>query len=107
MVDGKRKHKRIVKSLGKNWGRVIQEMAIKDGAKLARAYLKAGKYADKDEIEIKIPMWLHLIFPRKGKGVAEGASTLDCNCTLTSWPDGSSLCKCVGPGAGGCDCGVA
>lgn len=40
------KTRRIKKNLGRNWGRGVQDQATKEGAKLARALLKAGKSAN-------------------------------------------------------------
>jgi hypothetical protein len=100
----KTKQKKIVKNLGRYWGKSVQEFLTKEGADLGRALLKAGKYAGQGTIEVKLPVSFHLSFVRKGKGIAGGAATVRCACTYKEYPDGSSVCTCTGPDAASCDC---
>jgi hypothetical protein len=78
---------------------------VKEAAKQARALLKAGKYTSGDKVEAKIPVFIHLGFSRKGRGIVADGPTLRCACTFTQYPDGSSVCICRGPDAADCDCG--
>jgi hypothetical protein len=94
---------RIVRSLGRNWGKVLQGMVMKDAADQARFYLKSGKRVGRREVEVKIPVSVHIAFPRKGKSIAASRGVARCNCTYKEDETGS-VCKCVGPDAASCDC---
>jgi hypothetical protein len=96
-----------VKNLGKRWGNAVQELATKEGAALARATVKSAKYsADKSKsgVEVLVTMTLHMVFPKKGRGLDTDRVAIMCNCSETSYPDGSSVCVCIGPDAATCDC---
>ena len=97
------KTQRIVKPLGKLWGRSVQEMVTKAALTQARFEVRSGKHDGKDEVEVVIPVTIHMVFPRKGKSVAADGG-IRCNCTFHEDSSGS-VCTCVGPGAADCDCG--
>ena len=94
------------KSLGKSWGKILQNMVTKEAATQARALLKSGKRTAKDEeeVEVRIPVVLHLTFARRGTGI--GGDHIQCACIFKQDPNGSSVCICTGPGAAECDCGM-
>jgi hypothetical protein len=104
-TNHKRKRINRTKPLGKRWGATVQEIVTKEAAKQARALLKAGKYTSDNEVEAKIPVFIHLRFARKGRGIAADGPVVRCACTFTQYPDGSSVCICRGPDAADCDCG--
>ena len=100
--------KRIIstKPLGKRWGKIVEDAVMKEGAALARAQLRAGKQTTEDEVVVRIPVTIYVGFPRRGKGIAGTAGTPRAVCTFTKDETGS-VCKCVGPGAGTCECSDA
>jgi hypothetical protein len=98
-----RKHVLSTQPLGKKWGTVVQGMVTKEAIKQARALLKGGGLSTEAEVEIAIPVFLHLSFARRGKLIA-GDAGVRCACTFTQDSSGS-VCICVGPGAADCDCG--
>jgi hypothetical protein len=91
------------KSLGDNWGMVLQDMVEGAGTKRAHAVLKRAKIAD-GPVEVQIPVFLHLIFASTG-GAISGPPTIACACTYSEDEHGS-VCICTGPGAADCDCGA-
>ena len=99
------RRRNIVKPLGKAWGRVMQETITELARKQARFELRSGKHADKDQVEIILPMTVHLVFSKKGKTIT-GDGGVQCNCTLSSDSAGT-VCTCIGPGAAACDCAIA
>jgi len=90
------------KSLGRNWGKILQDMVTKEAAAQARAVLKSGNQFPKDEVEVRIPVSLHLAFARRGTGI--GGDRVLCACIFKESSDGSSVCICKGPDAASCDC---
>ena len=90
------------KSLGKSWGKRLQDMVTKEAAAQARVLLKGGKQHAKDEVEIRIPVFLHLAFARRGNAI--GGDRILCACIFKGSSDGSSVCICSGPDAASCDC---
>jgi hypothetical protein len=77
---------------------------------LARATIKSAKYSadeSKSGVEVLVTMTLHMVFPKKGRGLDTDRVAIMCSCSETSYPDGSSVCTCIGPGAASCDCGIA
>ena len=98
------KHVRIVRSLGKSWGSGLQRLLMTHAAAQARAFLKAGARVGEDTVEVKIPLSVHIAFPRKGKGIAADGGVLRCNCVFIEDPNGSTVCICRGPDAADCDC---
>jgi hypothetical protein len=108
MAKAKRKiRKRVLdtKSLGKNWGKAVQAMAVQQGALMARVLSKAARNKAGDTIEVHVPVLLHLSFAR-GSG-AKTPPTVQCACVFSQDPNGSSVCVCKGPDAASCDCGEA
>jgi hypothetical protein len=100
-----RKRVLSTKPLGKRWGKVVQDMVTKEAIKQARAVLKRGELSsDKEEVEVHIPVVLHLSFARRGKLIA-GDAGVRCACTYKEDSSGST-CTCTGPGAASCDCGM-
>ena len=100
-----RKHdvEQIVRDLGADWGRAIQDQIVEAGAAHARVLLESGKYnRAENSIEVTIPVWLKLSFPLRDGQVVAGDAGVSCSCTLKP-----GVCICVGPGAGSCDCDVA
>ena len=102
-MTSKVKLRRIVKPLGKNWGHIIQESVTKAALTQARFELRSGKHTGKDEVEVVIPVTVHMVFARKGKSI-ETDGGVRCNCTFSTDSNGQSSCVCVGPGAATCDC---
>ena len=93
------------KSLGKSWGKILQNMVTKEAATQARALLRKKQSAKAEEaVEVRIPVVLHLTFARRGTGI--GADQIQCACIFKQDPNGSSVCICTGPGAAECDCGM-
>ena len=97
------RYKRIVKSLGKHWGMAVQDQVMKAAIAQARFDLRLGKYKGEDEVEVKIPVTLHITFPKRGKSIAADGGVPGCSC---SWHSSGSwqICTCIGPGAADCDC---
>ncbi len=98
--------KRILgtKPLGKRWAKIVEDSVMKEGARLARVELKAGRQTTEDAVIVRIPVTIYVSFPRRGKGISPGAGTPQAVCTF-SQDEAGSVCKCVGPGAGSCECG--
>ena len=100
-----RKRVLSTKSLGKRWGKAVQDMVTKEAMIQARAILKRGELStDEEEVEVHIPVVLHLSFARRGKLLA-GDAGVRCACTYKEDSTGST-CTCTGPGAANCDCGM-
>jgi hypothetical protein len=107
-----RKRVLSTKSLGKRWGKAVQDMVTKEAMIQAKAILKRGELStDEEEVEVLIPVVLHLIpvvlhlsFARRGKLLA-GDAGVRCACTYKEDSTGST-CTCTGPGAANCDCGM-
>lgn len=98
-----RKRVLSTKPLGKQWGKAVQDMVTKEAIKQARGQLKSGELATEEEVEVHIPVVLHLSFARRGKLIA-GDPSVRCACTYKEDSSGS-VCTCTGPGAANCDCG--
>ena len=100
--------KRIIntKPLGKRWGKIVEDLVMKEGATLARAQLKAGKQATADEVVVQIPVTIYVGFPRRGRGIAGTAGIARAVCTFKQ-DEAGSVCICVGPGADTCSCNDA
>ena len=92
------------KPLGKRWGKAVQDMVTKEAIIQARAMLKRGELSTEEEVEVHIPVVLHLSFARRGKLIA-GDAGVRCACTYKEDSAGST-CTCTGPGAADCDCGM-
>src|SRR5262245_29773016 len=60
------KTQRIVKPLGKLWGRSVQEMVTKAALTQARCEVRSGKHDGKDEVEVVIPVTFTWCFRAKG-----------------------------------------
>ena len=87
--------KRIIntKPLGKRWGRIVEEMVMKEGADLARAQLKTGSPTSKDQVVVQIPVTIYVGFPRRGKGIA-GLQALHAQFAYLRWTT-EALAPCV------------
>ena len=66
----------------KRCAKVVQEMVTKETIKQARALLKGGGLSTEAEIEVAVPVFLHLSFSRRGKLIA-GDADVRCVCTYT------------------------
>ena len=100
------KTRRIVKPLGKAWGKSLQDIVVKAAQVQARFELRQGKHADKAEVEVVVPVTVHMVFPRKGRSIL-GDGGVRCNCAFSVDANGGSACICIDPGAASCDCAVA
>jgi hypothetical protein len=101
-MASKLRHRRIVKPLGKAWGRSIQEVVADAALRQARFELRSGKHAGKELVEVTIPVHVHLVFKRAGRSIAADGG-VHCHCSF-SQDSAGSVCICVGPGAAECDC---
>lgn len=101
MTD-KYKTERIVRDLGKDWGRSLQDRITEAAAAHAQAGLPRMKdAATRKSISVRLPVWVTMTFPVHDGHVGAGDGAVDCDCVVTQ----PGVCRCTGPGAAGCDCG--
>ncbi len=103
MATARVKRVREVMPLGRNWGSAVQKLVMQTAVAQARFNLASGKRARKDEVEVVIPVSVHITFPRNGKEIEADGGAPGCVCTFKQDESGS-VCICVGPGAASCDC---
>jgi hypothetical protein len=100
--------KRIIdtKPLGNAWGKIVEDMVMKESAELAEAQLKIGKQTTSDEVVVQVPVTVQVSFPRKGNGIDGTGATVRAVCVWHGDDGGTGgVCICTGPGAADADCG--
>lgn len=101
MTD-KYKTERIVRDLGADWGRSIQDQIMEAAAAHAQTGLQRMKdAATRNSISVRLPTWITMTFPVRDGQVVMGDGGVSCNCIGTQ----PGVCRCTGPGASACDCG--
>lgn len=101
--------KRIIdtRPLGNDWGKIVEDMVMKEGAELAETQLKIGKQTMSNEVLVQVPVTVYIGFPRKGQGVDGTTATVRAVCVWHGDDSGTGgVCICKGPGAADADCGV-
>ena len=67
------KTERIVRDLGSDWGRSIQDQITEAAAAYAQAGLERMKdAATRNSISVRLPMWVTMIFPIRDGQVVRG-----------------------------------
>jgi len=100
MTD-KYKTERIVRDLGTDWGRCLQDRITEAAAAHAQAGLPRMKdAATRKSISVRLPVWVTMTFPVRDGQVGAGDGAVDCDCVVTQ----PGVCRCTGPGAAACDC---
>jgi hypothetical protein len=104
MADAKKHEvRRIVRDLGPDWGRALQDQIVEAAAAHARARLASKEFNPaENSIEVRVPVWVTMSFPVRDGDIIAGDGGVRCHCAETQ----PGVCVCTGPGAGSCDCPV-
>jgi hypothetical protein len=92
--SGERRVERIVRDLGANWGRAIQDQIVEAAVARGRARLASQKLNPADStIQVRVPVWITMTFPVRDGEIMAADGGVACSCTEPQ----EGVCLCVGP----------